>query len=153
MPQAKYYWDAGLFIALLTNEQRRDPSDMPGLFEIVDLADAEEAIIVTSANTFGEVLDRPGHQPIRDQLRSLFQRPNFVLVEPNVTIIEKAADYREEFRLRLPDATHLATAVLYRVDEMHTFDEDDLIPLSGRASLNNLRIRKPSAPQKRLDLG
>ena len=57
-----------------------------------------------------------------------------------------------QFGLKLPDAVHLATAVLLQVDEMHTFDRKDLIRLDNNAQLGWLRIRKPSAPQKSLGL-
>lgn len=152
MPKPRYYWDAGLFIALLQNEQRKDPADMPGLLEVVDMADNGEAFIITSGITYTEVLDQPGHAPKRATFRQVFERPNYQVVEPSLTISDKAADFREVFKLKLPDATHLATAVLLKVDEMHTFDADDLIPLSGRAEVNGLLIRKPAAPQKRLAL-
>jgi predicted nucleic acid-binding protein len=39
---------------------------------------------------------------------------------------------RQHPKLKKPaDAIHLATAVLYNLDELHTFDEDNLISLSG----------------------
>jgi hypothetical protein len=60
--------------------------------------------------------------------------------------------------LSTPDAIHLATAILYRVDEFHTFDRDGnaknlgLLPLSGNVGGHKLTICKPEAKHPELDL-
>jgi hypothetical protein len=60
--------------------------------------------------------------------------------------------------LSLPDAIHLATAILYRVNEFHTFDNDGdrktlgLLPLTGNVGGNRLTICKPQAKNPELDL-
>ncbi|HEX8165602.1 MAG TPA: PIN domain-containing protein [Beijerinckiaceae bacterium] len=60
--------------------------------------------------------------------------------------------------LSTPDAIHLATAILYRADEFHTFDNDGsakslgLIPLSGNVGGHRLTICKPQARNPGLDL-
>jgi len=51
--------------------------------------------------------------------------------------------------LSLPDAIHLATAIIYNVEAFYTFDEKGnakfcgLIPLSGNVAGHNLQICKP----------
>lgn len=48
--------------------------------------------------------------------------------------------------LKPPDATHLATALIANVDEMHTFDEK-LLALDGRLTKSDrtmLKICKPA---------
>ncbi len=60
--------------------------------------------------------------------------------------------------LSTPDAIHLATAIHYRVDEFHTFDNDGdakhlgLLPLSGNVGGHRLKICKPEAKNPQLDL-
>jgi hypothetical protein len=60
--------------------------------------------------------------------------------------------------LSTPDAIHLATAIIYRVTEFHTFDNDGdakslgLLPLSGDVGGNRLTICKPQARNPELDL-
>lgn len=57
--------------------------------------------------------------------------------------------------LTVPDSLHLATAILYRATEFHTFDENDkpkqnalgLLPLSGDVAGHKLKICKPEAKQ------
>jgi hypothetical protein len=78
-------------------------------------------------------------------------------------IINKGSELRDYYQRRrtivggpglsTPDSVHLATAILYRVDEFHTFDERDkpgslgLIPLSGDAAGHSLVICKPRVEQ------
>ena len=60
--------------------------------------------------------------------------------------------------LSTADAIHLATAIIYRVTEFHTFDQDGdakhlgLLPLSGDVAGNRLIICKPQAKNPGLDL-
>jgi hypothetical protein len=60
--------------------------------------------------------------------------------------------------LASPDAIHLAMAIIYRVTEFHTFDNDGdaktlvLLPLSGNVGGNRLTICKPTARNPGLDL-
>jgi hypothetical protein len=53
--------------------------------------------------------------------------------------------------LKSPDAIHLATAILYRADEFHTFD-DQLIGLSGNVGGHRLIVCKPETKSPELDL-
>ena len=59
--------------------------------------------------------------------------------------------------LSTPDALHLATAILYRANEFHTFDEDNgrnslgLLPLSGNVAGYGLTICKPVAKNPGFD--
>jgi hypothetical protein len=53
--------------------------------------------------------------------------------------------------LKSPDAIHLATAVLNRVDEFHAFDEG-LISLSGNVGGHRLIVCKPETKSPQLDL-
>jgi predicted nucleic acid-binding protein len=54
-------------------------------------------------------------------------------------------------KLKTPDAIHLATAILFRADEFHTFDEA-LIALSGDVAGHRLIVCKPVAKNPELDL-
>jgi predicted nucleic acid-binding protein len=53
--------------------------------------------------------------------------------------------------LKTPDSIHLATAILHRADEFHTFD-DGLISLSGNVGGHRLIVCKPEARNPQLDL-
>lgn len=157
MPKRKLYWDACVFIALLTNEER--PGDeMARLMEVVEMADREEVIIVTSVMTNTEVLDDDESGTfVRGQLDLLFKRPNFVRAALTSQISTLGGELREGVKklgqnLKTPDATHLATALTHRVHELHTFDPD-LLRYNGKEVARGLRICAPRGrDQTELDL-
>lgn len=152
-----YYWDSCLFIAWMTNEKRED-GDMEGLAEVVAMVDAQECFVVTSVTTRREVLDSTMSPESGDKFRSLVGHPSFTFANVSFPISDLASQIRDFYkgikpqsiRVKLPDATHLATAIAYEVDEFHTFDADDLIRFNGNVAGYKLKICKPSAVQKRL---
>jgi predicted nucleic acid-binding protein len=147
----KYYWDANLFLAWLINEKRKK-GEMEGLAEVAWMVDHNEAVIVTSVITRTEVLESKMSRQAQDLFLALCKRPNVVLIDVNVRIADLAREIRDFYakrsqRLRVPDATHLATAIAAMVDEFHTFDEDDLISKNGNVAGHNLTICKPRGAQ------
>jgi predicted nucleic acid-binding protein len=160
-----YYWDTCLFLAWLKDEER--PSgEMDGVREIVERSQRKEVKIVTSVLTTVEVLS--GKIPVgMDTLFSgLMKRIHPLSMD--IKIAQVAHDLRNYYSnnraqyggkmLGTPDAIHLATAILYRVTEFHTFDNDGdaktlgLLPLSGNVGGNRLTICKPQARNPQLDL-
>lgn len=149
--QPKYYWDAGLFIAWLKDEKRK-PGEMQGLAEVVSMIDRKDAVLITSVVSRTEVLESTLTQENKGKFDKVFQRTNCKMVDLNAPISELAHDIREYYKasgkvLGTPDCQHLATAIAYECDEFHTFDEDDLIPLSGNVAGHNLIICKPKGIQ------
>lgn len=147
----KYYWDANIFLAWLKNEKRK-AGEMDGVAEIVWMVDRNQAVIVTSVVSKSEVLQSSLPLPAQGLFSQIFQRPNLVLVDFSDRIADLAGTIRDFYkqqgkRVKLGDAQHLATAIAYQVDEFHTFDEDDLIPLSGNVAGNKLIICKPKGTQ------
>lgn len=154
-----YYWDSCLFIAWMANETKnRQPGDMDGLAEVVAMVDDQECYILSSVNTRGEVLDSTLTDEAREKFQSLFCNPFFTFVNVSLPVSELASKIRDYYRnhkpqsmsVKLPDATHLATAILYKVDELHTFDAGDLIRFDGNVAGHPLKICKPSGSQKHL---
>jgi predicted nucleic acid-binding protein len=145
-----YYWDACLFLAWLKNEQR-EYGDMEGLAEVVSMVHRNEATIVTSVVTKGEVLQSSLSPEAQTQFNDIFKRRNIVLVDLNDPISEISANVRDYYvarkeKMELPDAQHLATAIASKVDEFHTFD-DELIKKSGNVAGRKLIICKPKGIQ------
>lgn len=66
-----------------------------------------------------------------------------------------AMEARKLLRAKLPDlkkpydAVHLACAVWHNIDTFHTFDRDDLLPLSGRVQCRNGKLMKVIKPPDR----
>ena len=148
----KYYWDSGLFIAWFKDEER-EPGEMQGLAEVVSMIDKKEATLVTSVITRIEVLESSLSNDNKGQLDNLFKRTNCIQVDVDAPISELAHDIREYYKnltgknLKTPDCTHLATAIVWECDELHTFDEDDMISLNGNVAGHNLIICKPKGKQ------
>lgn len=148
----KYYWDAGLFIAWLKDEKRKS-GEMEGLAEVVSMVDRMEAVMITSVVTRTEVLESTLTDENRGTFDKIFKRTNCKLVDLNAPISDLAHDIREHYRaatnknIKTPDCQHLATAIAYNCDELHSFDEDDLLPLSGNVAGHKLIVCKPKGKQ------
>jgi predicted nucleic acid-binding protein len=151
MPVRTYCWDAGIFITILKGEQRSS-SDMAGLREVQDMISREQARIITSALAIGEVLNHPQSHNARPKFDALFKRRSFFMVDTTGPIWAKIASVREAVgaagrRIQVGDAAYIATAIEYKADALHTFDEDHLIPLSGLSCVDGLIICKPHGEQ------
>lgn len=156
MPNPNYCWDSGVFIALLTGESARTAEEIAGMREVVDLVDRGGAIISTSAMAQPEVLSNRANPDTREKFEALFKRQNFQVIPANSAIFTLATEIREEATregrsIRTPDAIFIATAVAYRLDALHTFDEK-LLAVSGRSCARGLLICKPRASQTVLGL-
>jgi predicted nucleic acid-binding protein len=160
-----YYWDTCLFLAWIKDEERKS-GEMDGVREIIERSKRREVKIVTSVLTKVEVLS--GKIPVgMDSLFSgLMKRIHPLSMD--IKIAQMAHDLRNHYTekrdlyggktLSTPDAIHLATAIIYRANEFHTFDQDGdakhlgLLPLSGDVGGNRLIICKPQARNPQLDL-
>ena len=160
-----YYWDSCLFLAWLKDEERKS-GEMDGVREVIERSKRREARIVTSVITFVEVLSGKIPAGMDTLFAGLMKRVNRLGVDSKVATV--AHDIRNHYSTRpkefdgktlsTPDAIHLATAIIYRVTEFHTFDTSGnsrslgLIPLSGDVAGNGLIICKPQARNPGLDL-
>jgi predicted nucleic acid-binding protein len=148
-----YYWDANIFLAWLKNEvSNRKPGEMEGLAEVVAIIDRQEATMMTSVMTRTEVLESSLPSHTQNIFGKIFDRPNVISVDVTAPISNMAHSIRDYYRqngrsLKTPDSIHLATAINHKVDEFHTFDENDLIPLSGNVAGHRLIICKPKGIQ------
>lgn len=151
MPSNLFCWDSVAFINLFNGGVDRTPDEISGIREVIDMVDRRKARIVTSETVIGEVLEAA-----RD-LEQLLSRPQFLKVSPSGPIITKVRDVRSATRAagvhtpKFADATYIATAILYRVDAFHTFD-DRLISLSGLSCVDGIKICKPRGEQTTLGL-
>jgi len=82
-----------------------------------------------------------------------------VAVDTNVASLARKLLRTHNPPLKKPnDAIHLATAALYNLDEMHTYDNDDLLRLDGlierkdSAMLRICTVPDPSGRQDSLSL-
>ncbi|MFN4088524.1 MAG: type II toxin-antitoxin system VapC family toxin [Alphaproteobacteria bacterium] len=163
MPGANptYYWDTCLFIAWLQSEDRKT-GEMDGVREMIQRHRRREIKIMTSVLTQVEVLQGKIPAGVGNAFTDFLKR--ITRVGMDIKVAQLAHDLRDHYSraggkpLTTPDAIHLATAIHYRADEFHTFDEGGkskslgLIQLSGNVGGHRLTICKPEARSPQLDL-
>lgn len=148
-----YYWDTCLFLAWLKDESR-PTGEMDGVREIIERSKRRDCRLMTSVLTSIEVLQAKIPAGFDTHFTALLRRVNRVGLETKIAGV--AHDIRNSYAIRgkkleTPDAIHLATAIIYRADEFHTFDHA-LIALSGDVAGHRLTICKPEAKNPQLDL-
>ena len=160
-----YYWDSCLFIAWLKDEQRKT-GEMDGVRDVIERAKRREAKLMTSVLTLTEALSSKIPVGMDTLFANLLKRISKQGIDTKIaTLAHDLRDYyvqksveHEGKTLSSPDALHLATAILYRADEFHTFDERGsrnhlgLLRLTGNVAGHNLTICKPIARNPELDL-
>jgi predicted nucleic acid-binding protein len=121
-----YYWDSSVFISLLS-ESGRTPEQLKKLKAIERLSDNGGCNIVTSCISLIEVLACKLTTQQEDLFRSVLWRSNV----SSVSVTSRIADLAREIRgynhsrgikLAVSDSIHVATAIQYHVDVLHTFD-------------------------------
>lgn len=145
----KVYWDACAWLGLINGESEKQ-ADLEFVWAKGEHGEAE---IWTSAFSVAEVFKAKcekweGLSPENDALiDSLFDQ-NFVkVVQVDLEIARLAkALLRTHAKLKKPsDAIHLATAVHWDLDQLHTYDSSDLLGLQIQTvSGRDLTICKPS---------
>jgi predicted nucleic acid-binding protein len=161
-----YYWDTCLFLAWIKDEQRKS-GEMDGVREVIARHKKRELKIITSTLTTVEALQSKLPVGLERLFGDLMKRVIRIGVDGKVAAM--AHDIRDFYArnaaqnagktVSTPDAIHLATAILYRASEFHTFDDGKssskslgLLTLSGNVGGHQLVICKPQAKNPQLDL-
>ena len=154
----KVYWDACIWFALI----KQEPARYSQCEHVLNLARAGEIEIWTSSLTLAEVFrkqcggEATGLPEAKDIEFEDFIAQDFVFeVQLDHRVgIQARRLLRQHTPLKKPqDAIHLASAVLHDVDELHTFDQVNLLCLNGLVKTKSgkaLAICEP--PQPPLDL-
>lgn len=159
-----YYWDTCVFLAWIKNEVTRKPGEMDGVREVINRLKKRQLSLMTSVLTITEISAAKLPAGSEDMFEQILQRPNISKLSVDIKIARLARELRNHYitrngadglTLTVPDSLHLATAILYKPNEFHTFDEHDkpknkalgLLPLSGDVAGHNLKICKPMAQQ------
>ncbi|KYF76117.1 MULTISPECIES: type II toxin-antitoxin system VapC family toxin [Tessaracoccus] len=100
---------------------------------LLDMIDRGEAELVASVIVLAEVYKKSNAVSQRERelqdaklaaIRAKLESRDVLLLDVTVPVARKATDYRGTHGMKLPDATHLATAVLNRCDWLVTLDRD-----------------------------
>ncbi|UFU03847.1 PIN domain-containing protein [Ruania suaedae] len=120
--------DSSALIAVIKDEPNAD--HVEGLLGMLDRGEVQ---LVESVVALAEVYKPSDHKDsaVRDrhdtklqQIRLLLESRTVLLLDVTQPIVRKATEYRRDYRMKLPDAVHLATAALNDCDWLVTFDRD-----------------------------
>ena len=132
----KVYWDTNVWLALINQEAGR----VDRCRYVISEARAGKVQIWTSTISLAEVFKVTGEisgvvlPEIKDlEFEQYVTQDCYVLVQVDYDIgVQARRLLRAHPPLKKPaDAIHLATALESNVEELHTFDDKNLIPLSG----------------------
>jgi predicted nucleic acid-binding protein len=145
------YWDANVFHAIFQCEE--------GRFESCARIEAEakngNVEIYTSSVTLVECLwikakgDPPGRPSVlkpehEARIQQYFMRSYVRLINCDRRIGESARALVWKYgHLRWKDAIHVASAISQPIDVMHSYDNDDLVRLTGKIGVPPLKICNP----------
>ncbi len=100
-----------------------EPRYLPLLAPLIDAIDAEKIICYASTIALLEVLVKPlreKDEALAREYREILINSRLRLVVVNAAIAQEAARLRAQYRLKTPDAIHIATALVHRVDALLT---------------------------------
>lgn len=134
----RYYWDACAWISLIQQDQGRFDS----LSFVIEEAKAGNVEIWTSNFTLAEVYKRPCGAPDQSGLTAAEDTPfeDYILqdfvqkvqVDWEVGLLARRLLRLYPVIVKPQDGIHLATALLNNVDELHTYDRENLLGLTGK---------------------
>lgn len=166
----KYYWDTCVFMAWLKDEKppHRTVYEVAGIQNTVEKVENGSAILVTSTITIAELLESKLRPANSDLFFQFMQKRRVSVIAADIIVARYAKNIRDQFfddsetpnekTISTPDSLHLATGVIHKVTEFHTFDGKNnknsigLLQLDNRPELNKLRICKPVASQASLSV-
>ncbi len=147
--KAVYCWDTTVFLAWL-NEERGAP--LADIEAVVREIDSNQAVLVVPVTIASEILDSKLSAAQKAKLSAFLHRSNVINADTTLNIARKAREIREaglamkpERKIKTPDATIIATAVIYGCDALHSLDDRGNGPLrlAGLPELRGLKICKP----------
>jgi predicted nucleic acid-binding protein len=122
------YWDACVFIAWLQDEKDKWPLDVwQGILDAADLITQNNAYLLVSTLIRTEIFLGRLTLEEKQKFAGMLRRRNVQELAPDMRVTDRASTIREKYntltnKIKTPDAIHLATAIIYRADEMQTMD-------------------------------
>ncbi len=151
----KYYWDACIWIELIT---QRDQDRVSRCMNVLDMVEKNKAELWTSAFTLAEVwkkkcgttsvgIEKEDDRTFEDFIEQ--ESIKKISVDVDVGILARRLLRKHPEIGKPQDAVHVASCLLNNIDELHTFDGRDLLHLDGdlpRIDKIKLKICEPPAP-------
>jgi len=142
-----YCWDSNVLIAWVAEEAGAPLDDMQLVMNEIDVGTAALLVPVTA---YSEVLEAKNTPEQMTKFRRFLERSNVVVADTTKAIAEKAGEIRSKGlagkpkrKIETPDATFMATAIIYRADAFHTLEMSQLPQLSKTDVVDKLLICAP----------
>ena len=137
------YWDSNCFLGLLNKEKDK----INKCQSVIREAENGNLIIATSALTFIEVIKLKGqqHLPRKSEkiLRQFFLNSFMSIHNVDREVGIQARELMWKHKILQPkDSVHVATAIIQKIPELHTFDVG-LLKLNGKYGNPKLKICEP----------
>ena len=123
-----YCWDSNVFLAWLGEEKS---APLANIELVIDEIDKLLAVLLVPVTAYSEVLEAKHTNKQMDKFRKFLERSNVIVADVTKAIAEKAGEIRSrgltarpKRSIRTPDATFMATAIIYRADVFHTLEEN-----------------------------
>ena len=136
-----------MLVAWLRDE---DSAPLGDIELVIGEIDAGEAILLVSVLVYSEVLETHYTPEQMARFRSFLQRSNVEVANVTQPIADKSGQIRNrgilakpKRSIRTPDATVIATAIIYKANVLHTLEEGGWAALGGSDSVDGLKITKP----------
>lgn len=152
----RVYWDSCVWLGLINGESKKKRA----VDHIYNSARAGSHEIWTSTISYVEVFrikgeeqsSKPYAKAALDKIEEMFEQDFIKLVPLDVEVAKIARRLlREQDGLsKRPDAIHLASAIKWSIETLHTYDGNDLLHLDGKLTTKGgsvLRIMPPSDPE------
>lgn len=142
-----YCWDANVFLAWLGEEASAPLGDIDLVRGEIDKGEANLLVPVLA---YSEVLEAKHTPEQMEAFRGFLQRSNVDVANITQAVAEKTQQVRsralglkQKVKLRTPDATYIAVAILFKADVLHTLEATQLPKLSGTDVVEGLKITLP----------
>lgn len=141
-----YCWDTSVFLAWLGEEATAPLNDIGLVADEIDRGDANLLVPVT---VYSEVLEAKNTPAQMEKFRKFLDRSNVVVADTTKVIADKAGQIRSRGiqvhpprSIKTPDATMMATAIVYGTDVFHSL-EPKHHNLDGSPIVDGLKIELP----------
>lgn len=113
--------DTNVFISLFSREPLGEK-----VVPLIDAAANQGRVeLIASVLSFAECAVKPyqdGNWAALDKIKLMFQMPNLTVYPVDALVSEEAARLRAVYNFKMPDAIHVATAIIQRADVFLTND-------------------------------
>jgi predicted nucleic acid-binding protein len=159
LQRPRIYFDASAFIAFFGNEACRAPICRSIIQDArdgkIDLF-ISQCTIIECKSPVPDFSGLNGEGNAPDRVGEFFEHDFIIKCDVDRWVAREARRIQQAAprKIKPMDATHLATAIVYKADWFFTYDDDHLTPLSQHRVVSGLEISHPSrpwAPQRTMD--